>query len=178
MLFTPRRFSGLSGMVFPAGPTRCPDRLEMAGYLGAYADRFDLPVRTGVEVRRLTGTAGAFVAETSQGSVTAQQVGGRRPVSAGAPAALVGLLVTAGRPARRRRGCGWRQLRGDAIIGRQLHELARTGRTAVVPQRVVAAERDVLLLADGTGLHVSSVLLVHRLPPGHPVAGPARRHGP
>lgn len=30
--FTPRRFSGLSGLAFPAGPTRCPDRLEMAAY--------------------------------------------------------------------------------------------------------------------------------------------------
>ncbi len=49
-LFTPRRFSALPGMRFPAGPTRSPSRLEMAAYLGSYVARFDLPVRTGVQV--------------------------------------------------------------------------------------------------------------------------------
>ena len=45
VLFTPRRFSSLPGLAFPSGQTRCPTRREMADYLQAYAERFDLPVR-------------------------------------------------------------------------------------------------------------------------------------
>ena len=47
-LFTPRRFSQLPGLRFPRGSTVPPSRAEMADYLRAYAERFDLPVRTGV----------------------------------------------------------------------------------------------------------------------------------
>ena len=74
VLFTPRRFSRLPGLPFPAGPTRCPTRLEMAAYLRAYAERLELPVRTGVEVHRLRRADGGFVADTSQGTVRARQV--------------------------------------------------------------------------------------------------------
>ena len=74
VLFTPRRFSSLPGLRFPAGPTRCPTRVEMADYLRAYARHLPLPVRTGVEVRHLTGDGGAFCAETSTGAVRARQV--------------------------------------------------------------------------------------------------------
>lgn len=35
VLFTPRRFSGLPGLRFPRGSTRCPTRTEMAAYLRA-----------------------------------------------------------------------------------------------------------------------------------------------
>lgn len=75
-LFTPRRFSSLPGLAFPAGPTRCPSRLEMAAYLQRYAHRFDLPVRTGVDVRllRRPDHDGGFVADTSGGAVHAHQV--------------------------------------------------------------------------------------------------------
>ena len=73
-LFTPRRFSSLPGMRFPRGDTRCPSRLEMADYLQAYAERFALPVQTGVRVTRLTRDAEAFVATTSEGEVRAAQV--------------------------------------------------------------------------------------------------------
>ena len=230
VLFTPRRFSSLPGLAFPDGPTRCPDRLEMAAYLRAYAERFDLPVRTGVEVRRLTGTAGAFVAETSQGTVRARHVvlasgpfarphvpdaaaglsphvhqlhsggysspqdvppgevvvvgGGNSAAQLAVelsathrvtvvtprppwylPVSVLGVdlywwlrltgVLNAGADSRVARSV---QRRGDAIIGRQLRELVRAGRVAVVPHRVVAAEQDRLQLADGTALRVSSVL--------------------
>ncbi|MDQ3055795.1 MAG: hypothetical protein M3R66_18855 [Actinomycetota bacterium] len=36
-LFTPRAFSALPGLPFPAGSTPCPERLEMAAYLQNYA---------------------------------------------------------------------------------------------------------------------------------------------
>ena len=74
VLFTPRRYSGLPGLRFPAGPTRCPTRLEMAAYLRAYAAHHDLPVRTGVAVHRLRGSDHRFTAETSAGTVRTPQV--------------------------------------------------------------------------------------------------------
>ncbi len=74
VLFTPRRFSSLPGLPFPDGATRCPSRTEMADYLRDYVDRLDLPVRSGVEVRRLTRSDGAIVAETSAGTVRARHV--------------------------------------------------------------------------------------------------------
>lgn len=73
-LFTPRRFSALPGLRFPAGPTRSPSRLEMADYLERYAARFDLPVRTGVAVRRLSQDGSGFCADTPAGPVRAAQV--------------------------------------------------------------------------------------------------------
>ena len=73
-LFTPRRFSRLPGLRFPAGPTRSPSRLEMADYLQQYAVRFALPVRTGVQVQRLTGSGGGFLARTTAGDLVARQV--------------------------------------------------------------------------------------------------------
>ena len=53
-LFTPARFDGIAGMPFPAPPHSFPTKNEMADYLESYAARFALPVRTGVEVRRLS----------------------------------------------------------------------------------------------------------------------------
>ena len=74
VLFTPRRFSGLPGLPFPAGPTRCPTRVEMTDYLRAYARHVALPVRTGVDVRRLAREGATYCAETSAGVVRARQV--------------------------------------------------------------------------------------------------------
>ena len=59
-LFTPARFDGLDGMRFPAAPWSFPTKDAMADYLEAYAGRFDLPVRTGVRVDRLTRVGGRF----------------------------------------------------------------------------------------------------------------------
>lgn len=73
-LFTPRAFSGLPGLRFPAGPGRCPTRTEMAAYLRRYARRFALPVRTGVQVRHLARDAQGFTATTSVGTVRATDV--------------------------------------------------------------------------------------------------------
>lgn len=73
-LFTPRHFSALPGLSFPAGPTRSPSRQEMADYLRSYVAHFDLPVRTGVRVERLSRDGGGFLAQTSDGPVRARQV--------------------------------------------------------------------------------------------------------
>lgn len=59
-LFTPARFNGLDGMRFPASSHYFPTKNEMADYLEAYAAKFDLPVRTGVRVERLTRRGDGF----------------------------------------------------------------------------------------------------------------------
>ncbi|MGE5333700.1 MAG: flavin-containing monooxygenase [Nitrososphaerota archaeon] len=52
-LFTHARFDGLEGMPFPAPANSFPTKDEMANYLEAYAVRFELPVRTNVQVDSL-----------------------------------------------------------------------------------------------------------------------------
>lgn len=230
VLFTPRRFSGLPGLRFPSGPTRCPSRLEMADYLRRYAAHHDLPVRTGVDVQRLTRAGEAFTVETSAGSLVAAQVvvatgpfhcryvpaaadglspdvvqlhsyDYRRPeqVPAGEvlvvgggnsaaqlavelaathevtvaapgppwylPVSLLGIdlywwsyltgVLNADRDSRVSR---YVRRRGDAIVGRQLRQLVRTGRVRLLPHRVVDAAGRSVELADGTRLEVSKVL--------------------
>lgn len=73
-LFTPRRFSGLPGLPFPAGPGNYPSKDEMAAYLTRYAARFALPVSSGRPVRSLHRTASGFEAITDEGAITADQV--------------------------------------------------------------------------------------------------------
>ncbi len=53
-LFTPARFNGLPGMPFPGTPHSFPGKDEVADYLEAYAARFELPVRTGTRVDRVS----------------------------------------------------------------------------------------------------------------------------
>jgi putative flavoprotein involved in K+ transport len=52
-LFTPARYDGLPGLPFPAPRYSFPTKDEMADYLEAYADHFQLPVRNGVTVAGL-----------------------------------------------------------------------------------------------------------------------------
>jgi putative flavoprotein involved in K+ transport len=230
VLFTPRRFSRLPRLRFPAGPTRCPTRLEMADYLRRYAAHHDLPVRTGVDVQRVTRAADGFIVETSAGSLAARHVvvatgpfhrrnvpeaadglapqvfqlhsydyrspaqvqpgtvlvvgGGNsaaqlavelsatHDVTVAAPrepwylpVSLLGVdlywwsylsgVLNADRDARASR---YVRRRGDAIVGRQLRELVRSGRVRLLPHRVVAAAGSSIRLADGTDVGVSSVL--------------------
>jgi putative flavoprotein involved in K+ transport len=60
-LFTPARYDGLPGWRFPAPASSFPTKDEMADYLEAYAARFDLPVRTGVVVDRLSREGDRYV---------------------------------------------------------------------------------------------------------------------
>lgn len=53
-LFTSAHYDGLDGMPFPAPAGSFPTKDEMADFLEAYVARFDLPVRTGVKVDRLS----------------------------------------------------------------------------------------------------------------------------
>jgi putative flavoprotein involved in K+ transport len=60
-LFTPARFSGLDGLPFPAPPHSFPTKDEMANYLEEYVRRFELPVRCGVRVERLSRLRDRFL---------------------------------------------------------------------------------------------------------------------
>ena len=60
-LFTPAKFSGLDGMPFPAPPNTFPTKNEMADYLEGYARRFELPIRSGVRVDRLSRRDDGFL---------------------------------------------------------------------------------------------------------------------
>jgi putative flavoprotein involved in K+ transport len=76
-LFTPAEYSALPGMAFPAHPGTYPGKDQVAGYLKAYAARFDLPVMVNTRVQRVERTGqqdGVFRVATSQGTLTARQV--------------------------------------------------------------------------------------------------------
>jgi putative flavoprotein involved in K+ transport len=53
-LYTRAKYDGLPGMRFPAGPHTFPGTNAMADYLESYATRFQLPVRSGVHVERVS----------------------------------------------------------------------------------------------------------------------------
>ena len=60
-LFTPARYSGLPGMPFPAPASSFPTKDAVADYLETYAARFELPVRNGVRVDRLSRDGDRYV---------------------------------------------------------------------------------------------------------------------
>lgn len=63
-LFTPNRLNGLPGKPFPGYHWAFPSKDEMADYLENYARHFEIPVETGVRVKRLSREGDRFVAET------------------------------------------------------------------------------------------------------------------
>ncbi|WP_030275144.1 flavin-containing monooxygenase [Streptomyces sp. NRRL B-24484] len=78
-LYSPARYDGLPGMRFPAPGWSFPGKDEVADYLEAYAERFGLPVRTGVRVTRLvradTGDrngSGGWTVGTDRGRLLAE----------------------------------------------------------------------------------------------------------
>lgn len=73
-LFTPGRYSGLPGMPYPGPPWSLPGKDEVADYLEAYAARFELPVRTGVRVDRVSAVGDGYVVETDGGPISAENV--------------------------------------------------------------------------------------------------------
>jgi putative flavoprotein involved in K+ transport len=73
-LFTPAKLDGIAGMKFPAPANHFPTKDEMADYLEAYAARFQLPVRTGARVERLTRRDGVFVVKAGALEIEANQV--------------------------------------------------------------------------------------------------------
>jgi putative flavoprotein involved in K+ transport len=73
-LFTPVRYDGLDGKPFPATGHSFPTKDEMADYLVEYATEFDLPVRSGQRVKRLSKLNGVFLVETDDARFEADNV--------------------------------------------------------------------------------------------------------
>ena len=73
-LFTPARYDGLVGMPFPAPRHSFPTKDEMADYLAQYAARFELPVRTGVRVDRVTKEGSKFLVSAGEERFVADNV--------------------------------------------------------------------------------------------------------
>jgi putative flavoprotein involved in K+ transport len=73
-LFTPARYAGLPGMAFPAPAASYPTKHQVADYLEAYATRFDLPVRTGVGVDRLSRDGDRYLLAAGDRHLQADQV--------------------------------------------------------------------------------------------------------
>jgi putative flavoprotein involved in K+ transport len=73
-LFTPARYSGLTGWRFPAPAVSFPTKDEMADYLESYAARFDLRVRTGVKVDGLSREGDRFVVASGDRGFEAEHV--------------------------------------------------------------------------------------------------------
>ena len=68
-LYSPALADSLPGMRFPAPRSAYPTKDEMADYLEAYRERFDLRVRSGVRVGSLRARDGGYVVTCSDGSV-------------------------------------------------------------------------------------------------------------
>ena len=73
-LFSPARYDGLDGMPFPAPAHELITKDEMADYLEGYAAQFDLPVRSGVRVDRLSRVDGHFEVNAGERRLEADQV--------------------------------------------------------------------------------------------------------
>ena len=73
-LFTPAKYSGLPGLPFPGSPLDLPDKDQVGDYLERYAERFDLPVRSGTRVKRLTHDGDRFVLHTDRVTYQANSV--------------------------------------------------------------------------------------------------------
>ena len=73
-LFTPAKLNGLVGMPFPATGNSFPGKDEMANYLETYAARFELPVRNGVRVERLSRRGARYVVKAGALELEARQI--------------------------------------------------------------------------------------------------------
>jgi putative flavoprotein involved in K+ transport len=74
VLFTPRRYDSLPGLVFPGEPDGYPTRDEVIAYLERYATTFELPIELGSAVRSLTRRDGRFLVELDDRQIEANQV--------------------------------------------------------------------------------------------------------
>ena len=73
-LFTPARYDGLPGWAFPTPGWSFPTARETADYLEAYAQRFDLPVRSGMTVDRLARQGTRYVVSCGERRFVADNV--------------------------------------------------------------------------------------------------------
>ena len=167
VLFSPRSYSALPGLVMEGDPDGYPNKGEIANYLEQYADRFGLPIALQEGIARLEHRGDDFIARTSRGrrvearavivATGAFQRSVIPPWAVSMPAGITQLGADAYRNPE--------QLRARRVLvvggggsGRQIAlELARShevslsvgGRIAITPQRVLG--RDVVVWFDRLG---------------------------
>jgi len=73
-LFTPGRYSGLPGMRVPGSPWSYPTKDQIGDYLANYACEFELPVRTGAKVERLSKIGARFQVTAAEHTLSADNV--------------------------------------------------------------------------------------------------------
>lgn len=73
-LFTPARYDSLPGMAFPASPWVYPSKDQVANYLEDYVSHFEIPVRTGMRVDRVSSIDGRFHLACGPNDLTADNV--------------------------------------------------------------------------------------------------------
>jgi putative flavoprotein involved in K+ transport len=73
-LYSPAQLDGLPGVPFPAPRHSWPTTNEFADYVESYAKRFDLPVRTGVHVDRLSKDGDRYVVTAGEQRFEADNV--------------------------------------------------------------------------------------------------------
>lgn len=73
-LFSPARYNALPGMRFPGDKWAYPGKDEMADYLEAYAQHFDLPIRHGVTVDQVARNGAGYVVHAGDEKFTADNV--------------------------------------------------------------------------------------------------------
>jgi putative flavoprotein involved in K+ transport len=74
-LYSPAKYDGLPGMPFPGEPWSFPGKDEVADYLESYAGRFELPVRPGVRVERVTpDPSGGYLVATDTCTIRCENV--------------------------------------------------------------------------------------------------------
>jgi putative flavoprotein involved in K+ transport len=73
-LYSPAKYDGLPGWGFPATPWTYPDKDQVADYLEAYAERFALPVCTGMPVDSVTRNGDRFVVRAGGRAFAADNV--------------------------------------------------------------------------------------------------------
>ena len=73
-LFSPRKVDSLPGLDFPGPAMGLPAKDEVADYLERYAEHHGFGVRTGVRVHRVRPQPHGFEVETSDGTITAENV--------------------------------------------------------------------------------------------------------
>lgn len=73
-LYSPANRNGLPGMEFPGPRFAFPGKDEVADFLEAYAAKFELPVRTGTRVRRLSHDGSRYVVDCGDTRIAAHNV--------------------------------------------------------------------------------------------------------
>jgi putative flavoprotein involved in K+ transport len=74
VLFTPRRYDALPGILFPGDPDGYPGRREVLDYLENYASTFGLPVQLNSAVQSVVPANGAFILDLGTRTAEAEQV--------------------------------------------------------------------------------------------------------